>query len=296
MAALKGGRPFKMPYEIPCKMVVSDIVHAVKLLALTAANYKCVTVSVFYILFYCFTYGCYWRACRCTQLSFWDGVMKMWNLWSGFQTSKQNSLSSSDSHHLFPSRQPTLLMQGPMLWSSLCSSTFLSSSTWFNISFLQTPTEDSEFYSHWMSHALKIITDLLHCSLQSNNSSKIIKWLCCVYEECFFLLGRFIKGLPVNRASLSEDLKQSIGLEPMPNGISYIISTKVSTDTNFSLCCAPELYFTIIFISMDLLLRWVCPVVWAWTDSPFMFNFQGWTRTLCSAGRHSASAWIWWFP
>ncbi|KAG7230516.1 hypothetical protein INR49_012229 [Caranx melampygus] len=38
--------------------------------------------------------------------------------------------------------------------------------------------------------------------------------------------SEFIKGLPVNHASLSEDLKQSIGLEPMPNGINYIISTK----------------------------------------------------------------------
>ncbi|XP_053278533.1 diphosphomevalonate decarboxylase [Pleuronectes platessa] len=38
--------------------------------------------------------------------------------------------------------------------------------------------------------------------------------------------GQFIKGLPGHCASLSEDLKQAIGLEPMPKGISYIISTK----------------------------------------------------------------------
>lgn len=38
--------------------------------------------------------------------------------------------------------------------------------------------------------------------------------------------GEFIKGLPVNHVDLSEDLKQAIGLEPMPKGISYIISTK----------------------------------------------------------------------
>ncbi|XP_070764637.1 diphosphomevalonate decarboxylase [Enoplosus armatus] len=38
--------------------------------------------------------------------------------------------------------------------------------------------------------------------------------------------GQFIQGLPVNRAALSEELKQSIGLEPMPKGISYVISTK----------------------------------------------------------------------
>ncbi|KAM6943375.1 diphosphomevalonate decarboxylase [Xenentodon cancila] len=36
----------------------------------------------------------------------------------------------------------------------------------------------------------------------------------------------FIKGLPVKRAALSEELKQGIGLEPMPKGINYIISTK----------------------------------------------------------------------
>lgn len=38
--------------------------------------------------------------------------------------------------------------------------------------------------------------------------------------------GQFIKGLPVNSAALTEELKQAIGLEPMPKGISYIISTK----------------------------------------------------------------------
>ncbi|KAL7870946.1 hypothetical protein SRHO_G00084430 [Serrasalmus rhombeus] len=39
--------------------------------------------------------------------------------------------------------------------------------------------------------------------------------------------GEFVKGLPVGPASLSEDLKTAIGLEPVPKGISYIISTKV---------------------------------------------------------------------
>ncbi|XP_041654963.1 diphosphomevalonate decarboxylase [Cheilinus undulatus] len=38
--------------------------------------------------------------------------------------------------------------------------------------------------------------------------------------------GQFIKGLPVNHAAISEELKQAIGLEPMSKGISYIISTK----------------------------------------------------------------------
>lgn len=38
--------------------------------------------------------------------------------------------------------------------------------------------------------------------------------------------GHFIKGLPVNSAALSEELKQAIGLDPMPKGISYIINTK----------------------------------------------------------------------
>ncbi|CAL1604020.1 unnamed protein product [Knipowitschia caucasica] len=38
--------------------------------------------------------------------------------------------------------------------------------------------------------------------------------------------GKFIKGLPVDDTFLSEELKQDIGLNPMPNRISYIISTK----------------------------------------------------------------------
>ncbi|XP_061883170.1 diphosphomevalonate decarboxylase [Entelurus aequoreus] len=38
--------------------------------------------------------------------------------------------------------------------------------------------------------------------------------------------GQFIKGLPVPQADISVELKQAIGLEPMPKGISYIISTK----------------------------------------------------------------------
>ncbi|XP_071386771.1 diphosphomevalonate decarboxylase [Centroberyx affinis] len=38
--------------------------------------------------------------------------------------------------------------------------------------------------------------------------------------------GQFINGLPVNNAVLSEELKQAVGFEPIPKGISYIISTK----------------------------------------------------------------------
>lgn len=50
----------------------------------------------------------------------------------------------------------------------------------------------------------------------------------------FCLLCRFIKGLQVKHAALSEELKQSIGLEPTPKGISYIISTKVHTSYSHS--------------------------------------------------------------
>ncbi|XP_075966008.1 diphosphomevalonate decarboxylase [Anarhichas minor] len=39
--------------------------------------------------------------------------------------------------------------------------------------------------------------------------------------------GQFLKGLPVNHVALSEELKQAIGLEPLPKGLSYVISTKV---------------------------------------------------------------------
>lgn len=38
--------------------------------------------------------------------------------------------------------------------------------------------------------------------------------------------GKFVQGLPVNSAVLSEELKQAIALESMPNGISYVLSTK----------------------------------------------------------------------
>ncbi|KAF7651644.1 hypothetical protein LDENG_00108060 [Lucifuga dentata] len=38
--------------------------------------------------------------------------------------------------------------------------------------------------------------------------------------------GQFIKGLPIKHAAVSEELKQAIGLEPLPKGIRYIISTK----------------------------------------------------------------------
>ncbi|XP_029623433.1 diphosphomevalonate decarboxylase isoform X2 [Salmo trutta] len=38
--------------------------------------------------------------------------------------------------------------------------------------------------------------------------------------------GQFLKGLPVAPTTLSEELKQAIGMEPMVKGISYIISTK----------------------------------------------------------------------
>ncbi|XP_055755966.1 diphosphomevalonate decarboxylase [Salvelinus fontinalis] len=37
---------------------------------------------------------------------------------------------------------------------------------------------------------------------------------------------QFLKGLPVAPTTLSEELKQAIGMEPMVKGISYIISTK----------------------------------------------------------------------
>ncbi|CAF99534.1 unnamed protein product, partial [Tetraodon nigroviridis] len=38
--------------------------------------------------------------------------------------------------------------------------------------------------------------------------------------------GHFIRGLPIEGVSLPDALKQSIGLQPMQNGISYVISTK----------------------------------------------------------------------
>lgn len=48
-----------------------------------------------------------------------------------------------------------------------------------------------------------------------------------------FLLCSFIKGLPIKSVSLPDKLKQSIGLQPMQNGISYVISTMVQIFTFF---------------------------------------------------------------
>ncbi|KAM8894309.1 diphosphomevalonate decarboxylase isoform 1-T1 [Spinachia spinachia] len=39
--------------------------------------------------------------------------------------------------------------------------------------------------------------------------------------------GEFVRGLPIEQVALSGELKQAIGLEPLPKGISYVISTKV---------------------------------------------------------------------
>lgn len=68
---------------------------------------------------------------------------------------------------------------------------------------------------------------------------------------CLFLLGRFIKGLPVNNAVLPEELKKTIGLETMPNGISYVLSTKVHRNTNEkqSIC---SFFFLLLLQNLDL--------------------------------------------
>lgn len=49
----------------------------------------------------------------------------------------------------------------------------------------------------------------------------------CLLNVSLFSVCRFIKGLPVKDSLLPEDLVKAIGLEPMPKGISYVISTKV---------------------------------------------------------------------
>lgn len=38
--------------------------------------------------------------------------------------------------------------------------------------------------------------------------------------------GQFLKGLPVTSTTVSDELKNAIGMEPLPKGISYIINTK----------------------------------------------------------------------
>lgn len=42
---------------------------------------------------------------------------------------------------------------------------------------------------------------------------------------------RFLKGLPVRPAPLSDELKAALGMDPTPGGIKYIIATQVSPDT-----------------------------------------------------------------
>lgn len=212
---------------------------------------------------------------RLMQLSFWGGVMQMWNLRGGFQTGEQKNFCSfvQRSPIFFPNRCATHLMQDPMLWSSLSSSMFLSFSRWFNISSPQRPMEDSKLMAPWLTRLQRAVSFkiLLACKLKSCISydlkmywdtqfwivqlfvqnqyisssahwssftplfkvcahlfvSAFMTWV----TEFFFLVCRFIKGLPVNKAILSEELKQAIGLEPMPKGISYVISTKVNTYT-----------------------------------------------------------------
>ena len=47
--------------------------------------------------------------------------------------------------------------------------------------------------------------------------------------DCIWVLCRFLKGLPIAGVTLSEELREAIGMEPLVKGISYIISTKVHT-------------------------------------------------------------------
>lgn len=66
--------------------------------------------------------------------------------------------------------------------------------------------------------------------------------------DCLFLLGRFIKGLPVNSAVLPEELKKAIGLEAMSNGISYVLNTKVNRNTDKKKNYAQFVQFFFYFI------------------------------------------------
>ena len=47
-----------------------------------------------------------------------------------------------------------------------------------------------------------------------------------------FLTPRFLKGLPVRPAPLSDKLKAALGMDPTPGGIKYIIATQVSPHTS----------------------------------------------------------------
>lgn len=69
--------------------------------------------------------------------------------------------------------------------------------------------------------------------------------------NCLFLLGRFIKGLPVNSAVLPEELEKAIGLETMSNGISYVLSTKVHRNTDEKIICSLCSVFLLLHQNLD---------------------------------------------
>lgn len=66
-------------------------------------------------------------------------------------------------------------------------------------------------------------------------------------SDHLFLLSRFIKGLQVAPAALSDELKQSIGLEPMSKGIRYMIYTKVHAYTTHRQLLCGSVHLSVYF-------------------------------------------------
>uniref|UniRef100_A0AAX7T6X7 Diphosphomevalonate decarboxylase n=1 Tax=Astatotilapia calliptera TaxID=8154 RepID=A0AAX7T6X7_ASTCA len=84
----------------------------------------------------------------------------------------------------------------------------------------------------YLNHVSQQIISLVHRYNKHYGETRVSSFYSDIMGEIsghwtlFIYTYFFIKGLPVNCASLSEELKQGIGLEPMPKGINYIISTK----------------------------------------------------------------------
>lgn len=83
----------------------------------------------------------------------------------------------------------------------------------------------------------------------------IIYLLACVVSSPFKHC-RFIKGDHVAATPLSEELIQAIGIDPIPKGISYIISTKVNDSGKQNVLQYSLVFIYFYFFRLALVLLW----------------------------------------
>lgn len=110
------------------------------------------------------------------------------------------------------------LMLVLMLLFTPCKSTYRSLYRWFVIYFPQKPMDQSKL----LKSSMLLIFLLWHIK---TNTAALHK---TKHMNAVTLICRFVRGLPVCSADLSEELKRDLNMEPTPKGIHYIISTKVS--------------------------------------------------------------------